>query len=370
MIISKRNKEMPTNSPYDVKCTISYSAPLEELFSLNTLVEPSSHPDCENWAKNRLSKLSKKLRDEILFFSEHYAKWIFATDLVESISVGLSPSDCTVAHIAAYIKEMSPVDFAYIFLGFAAFHYDKDKIQAWYENPETITTESLGEQQAFFSIKDVVFFFQHADRIKKRLVWVMEAYWQQSFQYDWIKIEDYLSSHIHKEYAAVSERGAISYIQKMHPNIAYKEGKLIFQKNPDFFINVKEVREINISLSLFIGSNLAVNIIGNKLYLTKNLSFQSALITAPIPPDLISITKSLGDETRLKMLKVFWSGRATTQSLSEYLHLSPSAVSMHLKQLKRAKLVDCHKEKKYVYYYLNPQTVNRLQRLLMQYLED
>lgn len=370
MIISKRNREMPSKSPYDVKCTVSYSAPLEELFSLNTLVEPAAHPDCESWARNRFANLSRELQDDILFFSDHYAKWIFATDVVEYVSVSLSPSDCTVERIASFIKKMSPVDFAYIFLGFSAFHHDKSRIQFWYEHPEAITAEALGEQQAFFSTEDVVFFFRYADQIKARLVWVMEAYWEQSFQYDWANIEGYLSGLINQEYAAIAERGVIQYIKNMHSNITCKDGKLIFQKNPDFSINVKEVNEINISLSLFIGSNLAVNIIENKLYLTKNLGFQSAVIAVPVPVDLINLMKALGDETRLKMLKVFWSGQATTQGLSEYLHLSPSAVSMHLKQLKAAKLVESRKEKKYVYYSLNPQTVNRLQHLLIGYLEE
>lgn len=75
------------------------------------------------------------------------------------------------------------------------------------------------------------------------------------------------------------------------------------------------------------------------------------------------------DEIRLKILKILWNGQATTQSLAEILHLLPSAVSLHLKQLKEASLVNCYKEGKFVYYYANPSVINRMHNSLTSYFE-
>lgn len=74
---------------------------------------------------------------------------------------------------------------------------------------------------------------------------------------------------------------------------------------------------MSINLSVFIGDVLAVNIIDNQLYLTKNLGFQQAITALPIPVELVNVMKACGDEIRLKILKILWNGQATTQSLAE-----------------------------------------------------
>lgn len=369
MIISKNIAKMPQSTPYDINCTISYSAPLEQLFCLNALVDPESHPDCKFWAKDRFSHLSKELQDEVMFFAKHYAKWIFATDVVEHLSVGLTPAECTIANISKLIKEMDPIEFAYIFLGFSAFDHSKTRLADWFADPKSFKPEDLGEQRFFLKTEDVIFFFENSTSIKHRLSWVMEEYWHQSFQYDWEYIEPYMRSFINKEYSKVAQKGAFQYVKEMHPNITFKDGFLTFQKEPDFSINIKNISEVSINLSVFIGSSLAVNIIGSKLYLTKNLGFQSAITASPVPTDLVNITKACSDETRLKMLKIFWNGQATTQSLSEILHLSPSAISLHIKQLKAANLIDSYKDGKFVYYYINASAIQGIHQILISYLK-
>lgn len=174
---------------------------------------------------------------------------------------------------------------------------------------------------------------------------------------------------IHKEQAKIIERGSFQYIRTIHPDIAFKESVLTFRKSPGFSINIKDIWSVSINLSVFIGDVLAVNIIDNQLYLTKNLGFQQAITALPIPVELVNVMKACGDEIRLKILKIFWNGQATTQSLAETLHLSPSAISLHLKQLKAASLVDCYKEGKFVRYYANPSAVNRIHNRLIDYFE-
>lgn len=96
------------------------------------------------------------------------------------------------------------------------------------------------------------------------------------------------------------------------------------------------------------------------------LSFSSPLPNSCCSP---AARTGSGDEIRLKILKILWNGQATTQSLAETLHLSPSAISLHLKQLKAASLVDCYKEGKFVRYYANPSAVNRIHNRLIDYFE-
>lgn len=370
MIFSKSSITNIKKSPYDIKCSIGYSAPLEQFFCLSALLEPDLHKDCCTWARKKFSSLSTELKKEIIFFSSHYAKWIFITDIIEYLTIGIDDPEGTPEKVAEDIKNMDSVDFAYIFLGFSAFGYDKSLIRKWQEDPETVTYEALGTQQSFFKIEDVKYFFKNIDDIKERLSWVITRYWYESFSKDWHIFESYLNSQINKEKSIISETGPIQYISKLHTKVFLKDGVLIFSKNPDFSINVKDIKEINITLSLFIGDeNLAVNIIDNNLYITKNLGFQAQLASQPVPEYLLNTAKALGDETRLTILKILNNGQSTTQELSKIIHLSASAVSLHLKQLKKAGLVDCYKENKFVYYYINSYNFSKIQNLLEKYID-
>jgi len=369
MLISKYTLETAKKSPYDIKWSIGYSEPLEALFSLNTLVKTEQHPYCDAWARKTFSALSKELQEEILFFSEHYAKWIFITEIVEELSIRLSPSDCSLENITEEMKKMDLVDFTYLFLGFSAFGYDEGILEGWFSSPEKLTLDDLREQKSFFKLEDVIYFLKNVDAIRERLAWTLCEYWKQSFRKTWKTLEPYLNSQISKEKDLVSACGEISYIRNMHPKIRLQDGVFIFSKAPDFSIPVKAIREIHISLSSFIGDDLAVNIIHNKLYLTKNLGFQPAIAAEALPENLLECIKSLGDDSRLRIMKILSNGQATTKDLAKILHLSSSAVSLHLKQLKNANLVDCHKENKFVYYYALPAALKELEVQFKQYLE-
>lgn len=352
-----------------IRCTITYSAVLEMFFSLNALANPREHPDCGAWAESRFQRLSSSLQEEIMFFSDHYGQWIFATDVVENlIDCELSP-ECTVYEVSEKLLEMDRIEFAYIFLGFSAFAFDRKKIALWYETPSSVTSEDLGEQTAFLKVTDVIYFFEHTEELRKRLVRVMEAYWEESFREDWKYIEIYDRQNIAKEQIKLQEMGTLDYIRSLHTDIEIQNGQIYFHKDPDFFINIGDVRTVSIHLSVFLGDTLGANIVGSKLFLTRTLSFQSWKATTPVPPELLDIFKACSDETRLKMLKIFWNGHGTTLGLSQILNLTPSTISLHLKQLKNAGLVESNKVNKYVYYSLNREKITSLEQILLNYFE-
>lgn len=353
----------------DLKCNLSYSAPLELLFSLNALVAPENHPDCANWAAEKYSSLDEKLKKEIDFFARHYVNWYYTTDLCIHLAEGLSSEECTLERITNDILKMDRCEFALHFLGLTAFNFNVAEINAWQNNLSLITKESLREQAAFLSVDDVVYFFEHLDELRTRLVNTILLYWEESFKFEWPKIEAFGRKAAVKERYILNNTNPIEYVQSLHPDIVIKDNTLIFKKNPDFSIPIDKIKTLEVTLSVFVGSFLGVNIIGDKVCITKGLSFQAAKIEEPIPVELIECLKACSDETRLKMLKIFWHGNATTQELSKVLDLSPSTVSLHLKQLKAAGLVDSYKVNKYVYYFIKPETIKTLSQSLQKYFE-
>ena len=66
--------------------------------------------------------------------------------------------------------------------------------------------------------------------------------------------------------------------------------------------------------------------------------------------DIITITKAISDETRLRALMALTGGELCVCQLVELLALAPSTVSKHLHILHSARLVDARKDGRWVYY--------------------
>ena len=80
--------------------------------------------------------------------------------------------------------------------------------------------------------------------------------------------------------------------------------------------------------------------------------------------------KALSDPQRREVLLLLRNDRCTAGSLAEQLHISPSALSYHLKALKAADMVIEYKDKNYVYYELNTSLFDELMLWFQQFREE
>lgn len=81
--------------------------------------------------------------------------------------------------------------------------------------------------------------------------------------------------------------------------------------------------------------------------------------------------KAMADPQRRALLLLLRrEGRCTAGSLAEQLKLSPSALSYHLKLLKRADMVIEYKQKNYVYYELNTSLFDEMLLWFQQFREE
>lgn len=80
--------------------------------------------------------------------------------------------------------------------------------------------------------------------------------------------------------------------------------------------------------------------------------------------------KALADPRRREILLLLRGGRQSAGELAEQLGVSPSALSYHLKALKKADMVIEYKEKNFVYYELNTSLVDELMLWLQQFRKE
>lgn len=95
------------------------------------------------------------------------------------------------------------------------------------------------------------------------------------------------------------------------------------------------------------------------------------MLSAPLEDDeaaeLAAAFKALGDPVRLKLLSMIAShenGEECVCALTSAFGLSQPTISHHLKILRLAGLVGCERRGTWVYYWLLPDTVNKLAMML------
>lgn len=76
--------------------------------------------------------------------------------------------------------------------------------------------------------------------------------------------------------------------------------------------------------------------------------------------ELAELFKSFGDTTRMKILYALSVSDMCVCAIAELLHMEQSAISHQLKKLRQAKLVDCRREGRTVYYTLDDDHVREL----------
>lgn len=97
----------------------------------------------------------------------------------------------------------------------------------------------------------------------------------------------------------------------------------------------------------------------------------SGLLSAPLAEteavELAAVFKALGDPIRLRLLSTIASrdgGEVCVCELTPEFELSQPTISHHLKLLRQAGLIDCERRGTWVYYWLLPETTDRLAALL------
>lgn len=95
------------------------------------------------------------------------------------------------------------------------------------------------------------------------------------------------------------------------------------------------------------------------------------LLTAPLDEgqavELAKVFKALGDPVRLRPLSMIASragGEVCVCDLTPAFDLSQPTISHHLKLLRQAGLIDCERRGTWVYYWLVPETTDRLANIL------
>lgn len=84
--------------------------------------------------------------------------------------------------------------------------------------------------------------------------------------------------------------------------------------------------------------------------------------------EIMAVTKALADETRVRLLAALQDGELCVCQLIELIGLAPSTISKHLSILRSARLIQCRRDGRWMYYRIAGEQAPRESRTALDWL--
>ncbi|RKL67317.1 transcriptional regulator [Salipaludibacillus neizhouensis] len=260
-----------------------------------------------------------------------------------------------IKEFTAYIQELPPNDMRYICLPYIG----KD-------NNELRESASMGEKSAIKKMlkitKDNQFFPDYIEficnvdmeKLKEHLVKVMNGWHEEVIKND--EDAEGLLSILKTDYESKIEMSKSMTPEEL---VEWATGGIVYMPEPSV-INVLLIPQY-----IYRPWNIEGDIEGTKVFYYP-IANESVSPNDPYTPNnsLVLKHKALGDEVRLRIVKMLYEKELSLKEVTNQLKLGKTTVHHHLKILKSARLVEMGNLK----YHLKINAINSLSKEMQQYL--
>jgi DNA-binding transcriptional ArsR family regulator len=207
-----------------------------------------------------------------------------------------------------------------------------------------------------------------------RLADVLERYWKDAFAAEWERLEPLLARSIVEAGRLLATGGVWPVLGRLpaHCRIDPQRQELSIDLPHEHAVTVSAGNPLVLTPSVFTWPHLRVNC--DPPWPLAIVYAAPALVREAgprIPPaELLRILRALGDDTRLRVLRLVAERPRTTQELGPLVGLSNAGLSKSLQRLADAGLVVPRREGYYVVYALAPDRLDVLSTALRRFLED
>lgn len=209
------------------------------------------------------------------------------------------------------------------------------------------------------------------DFIRQRFIDMLEAFWIHAVQSEWNRIEDLFLKDIAFRGKKLMNDGVLALLGSLSQEIDMNliEKKAVIRRISKEEIHFDEDEELLLIPTYFAWPHLFVN-----LYPSVGINYSvrenEREATRPLPPeDLLRFFHSLGDYSRLQIVKYLAQKPRSTRQLAELMGMTEGAISKHIKLLKDAGLAESKRESYYVFHYLLQQPFHDFPMGLSEYIK-
>jgi DNA-binding transcriptional ArsR family regulator len=202
-----------------------------------------------------------------------------------------------------------------------------------------------------------------------RLVAMLERYWEEAFAAEWSRLESDLHQAVTEGMRAVASDGPLQFLST-HGELRREDDTVIRRSPHEHTVDVTPERRLMLTPSAYIWPHVRVNcdapwpivVVYPAPFVVREAARRST------PPGLVATLRAVGDETRLRILKLVAERPRTTEELAPLVSLSEPALSRQLRILVEAGLVTARREGYYVLYRFERGVLDELPAELQAFL--
>jgi DNA-binding transcriptional ArsR family regulator len=352
------------NRPDAVRFALAPAA--EAVMSLHVLLFPKIHAVQHPWIR-AMHTVSPALKREIRAFSFFYAD-AFPDCFVPT------RSNMTFEDQLAVVRELDDAEAAhelarpfYFYWEPAAGGPERLGDPSVRDNALAFARELAGEEGADLCAA----VFDDPGRLRDRLVALLERYWEEAFAAEWARIEPRLKEAAVESAERAIADGPLAVLGDI-PGVRLEGDTLIRPSGHDHLVEVSPANPLLLVPSAYVWPHARVNcdppwpIVA--LYAAPFVVREAA--QDELPAALVQTLRAVGDETRLRILKLVAERPRPTEELAPLVNLSEPALSRQLRILSEAGLVRPKRNGYYVLYALEREALETLPATLGAFLSE
>jgi DNA-binding transcriptional ArsR family regulator len=344
------------------RLSFAYSPLVEAVLSLHVLVEPKHHPLQHEFVR-RMRRLSPSLRRRIVELAFVYRHTI--PDFV-------SPSpDAGYGSFDDELGRMQGLDDETLALELLRPLYDHGgRRDAALLRDERVRAHVRASPAP--GLAELI--FDDPRRLATLLAELLADYWNEAFADEWQVLEPRLAEAVTEAGRTIASNGIYAFLRGLSRRLRIDPAREEFGLDlpHDHRVEVTESNRLVLVPSAFVWPHVQVNCDEPwPLSVIYPASFVAADARPRLPSaDLVRLLRALGDDTRLRALRLIAERPRSTQELAPLVGISEAGLSKHLRQLAQVGVVTTRREGYYVLYSVDSERVAPLSSALLSFLGD
>ena len=354
---------LPASAPERI--AFSYSPSMEAVLSLHVLVEPKHHPVQHEWVR-AMRRLPPGLKREIDAFAFAYRAY-FPEFFFPPPAGELLGFDDELRRLRGIDPGLVRLEFA---VPLSAGVISRD--EAGLERQEV--RDRLRERAAAEGGEELFrLLMEDPAALMQRFLALLEGYWEEAFSREWERIEPQLAASVTEAGRQIGQQGVYGLLRGLWPEVRCEagNGRFWLERPHEHQVDIGPQDALVLAPSAYVWPHVRVNCDSPwPLGLVFPVSSIAAEARPRIPPaQLVAVLRALGEDTRLRALRLIAERPRSTQELAPLVGVTEAALSKHLRVLADAGLLERRREGYYVLYRLVPGQVDAVAPSLAAFLD-